>query len=191
LTRFLTVPLAVLMAACSVSYVPPPKGLPPILAPSVAPSIATSKGEAAGNVACPTTIGSSGGYTGFGAPAAEFNAGHQGTTPLIRCATDLKVIIYQLDISPGTTGDAALADAEKQLPSDLTPVYDKSGGTCRDLQFQSATLASLLGSDDPDGVVNIELESALAPNFTYNPTAVDTAVIHQQYNLHETRDCIR
>jgi hypothetical protein len=76
-------------------------------------------------------------------------------------------------------------------PSDLKPVYDKSDTSCRDLQFQSATLATLLGTDDPDGVVNIELESALAPDFKYDGSAIDTAVIHQQYNLHETRSCLR
>jgi hypothetical protein len=117
LSRFLTLPLALLLMACSINYVPPPKGLPPISAPSVAPSIPTSKGEAAGNVDCPATVGSSAGYTGFGAPAADFNAGHQGSNPLIRCATDLKVIVLQLDLTPPTGFDAALAAAERQLPA--------------------------------------------------------------------------
>ena len=53
------------------------------------------------------------------------------------------------------------------------------------------SLATLLGSDDPDGVVNIELESALAANFKYDATNVDTAIIHQQADLNVPRPCAR
>jgi hypothetical protein len=49
----------------------------------------------------------------------------------------------------------------------------------------------MLGSDDPDGVVNLELESALATDFKYDPGQVDTVVIHQQYELNQSRPCIR
>ena len=184
-------PLTLLLMACSITYVPPPKALPPIAAPSAAPSLPATRGEEAGNVACPTAVGSGAGYTGFGASAGDFNAGHQGQALLVRCASDLKVIILQLDINPATDAANALAEAERQLPGDLTQVYDKSFPTCRQLQFKSATLKSLLGDDDPDGVVNIELETALAPGFRYDDRSVDTAVLHQQYNLGETEACLR
>jgi hypothetical protein len=192
LRRLVPVCLALaLLAGCSVTYVPP-KQLPPILtAPTIPPSQAPSRGEAAGNTACPTTIGSAAGYTLFGAPAADFNAGHQDKPLLVRCSTDGKVIVLQLDISPPVPAAQALAIARRQLPGDVQPIYDRVEPTCRDVQLQSATLASLLGADDPDGVVNIELESALATGFTYNPGQVDTAVIHQQYELRQTRPCIR
>jgi len=191
LNRLFLLPLLLLLTACGVSYVPPPKGLPPIVAPTLAPSSTPGKGQAAGNVDCPTTVGSAAGYTGFGASAADFNAGHAGQGLLIRCSNDLKVIVLQLDVVPATNAAGALAFAEKQLPGDLKPVYDKSDATCRDLQFQSATLKTLLGADDPDGVVNIELESALQPGFKYDGNSVDTAVIHQQYDLGQTQACIR
>ena len=192
LKRLLALPLLLALAACSVTYVPPPKGLPPITAPSIAPSAPATKGEAAGNVTCPTTTTPApAAYTGFGAPVADFNAGHQGQNLLVRCSTDLKVIVLQLDISPAADAANALAQAERQLPPDLKPVYDKSDVTCRDLQFQSATLKQLLGPDDPDGVVNIELESALQAGFKYDDNNVDTAVLHQQYNLGETQPCLR
>jgi hypothetical protein len=191
LTRLPSLLLTLLLTACSVSYVPPPKGIPAITEPSAAPSAPVTKGSEAGNVACPSTVGSGAGYTGFGAPAADFNAAHQGQALLIRCADDLKVIVIQLDVSPATDAAGALAAAEKQLPGDLKPVYDKLASTCRDLQFQSATLKAELGKDDPDGVVNVELESALAPNFTYDSSRVDTVILHQQYNLGETQPCIR
>ena len=191
LNRLPALALLLLLTACSVTYVPPPKGIPPITEPSVAPSAPATKGRAAGNVTCPNTTSSGAAYTGFGAPVVDFNAGHQGQNLLVRCSNDLKVIILQLDISPPTDAANALAIAKRQLPGDLRPVYDKSAATCRDLQFQSATLKSLLGADDPDGVVNIELESALAANFAYDDNSVDTAVLHQQYNLGETQPCIR
>jgi hypothetical protein len=191
LNRLPAIALLLLLTACSVTDVPPPKGLPAIAEPSAAPSGPATKGQAAGNVNCPNTTSSGGVYTGFGAPVVDFNAGHQGQNLLVRCSNDLKVIILQLDISPATDAANALAIAERQLPGDLKPVYDKSAPTCRDLQFESATLKSLLGADDPDGVVNIELESALAPSFAYDDNKVDTAVIHQQYNLGETQPCIR
>ena len=180
-----------LLAGCSITYVPPKK-LPPILTePTVPPSQSPSRGEAAGNLDCPKTIGSATGYTLFGAPAPDFNAGHQGSSPLLRCATDGKVIVVQLDISPPATAGAALAIARRQLPADVKPVYDHLQVSCRDIQLQSKTLAAILGSDDPDGVVNIELESALATGFAYDPSQVDTAVIHQQYELNQTRPCLR
>jgi hypothetical protein len=181
----------VLLAGCSISYVPPKK-LPPILTePTIAPSQATSKGEAAGNTACSKTIGSASGYTLFGAPAPDFNAGHPGSSALTRCATDGRVIVLQLDIAPAVQAADALVMARRQLPVDLQPVYDRVQPTCRDVQLQSRILAAMLGSDDPDGVVNIELESALATDFKYDPSHVDTAVIHQQDDLNQPRPCIR
>jgi len=192
LRRLLPAVLALaLVAGCSVTYVPPKK-LPPILTePTILPSQATSRGEAAGNIACPTTIGSAAGYTLFGAPAPDFNAGHPGSTSLVRCATDGKVIVLQLDISPSAPSAEGLAIARRQLPADLQPVYDRVQLTCRDVQLQSKTLAAMLGPDDPDGVVNIELESALAVDFKYDPGHIDTAVIHQQDDLNQPRPCIR
>jgi hypothetical protein len=183
--------LALLLAACSVTYVPPPKPIPAIVEPSVAPSFATSKGEAAGNVDCPSTSGSAANYSLFGAPAADFNAGHPGPSVVARCATDLKVIVIQLDLTPPVTATQAMAAARQLLPADLKQVYDKSDANCGNLQFQSRILAAQLGGDDPDGVVNIEFESVLAANQKYDPKQVDTVVIHQQYNLNEVRPCIR
>jgi hypothetical protein len=179
------------LTGCSINYVAPKPAPAPVTSPTTAPSYPTSRGEAAGNIACPATIGSAGGYTLFGAPAPDFNAGHAGSSPLLRCATDGKVIVIQLDISPPSATANALATAQRQLPSDLTPVYDRTAANCRNLQFQSKTLARVLGSDDPDGVVNIELESALATGFAYDPKRVDTAVIHQQYELNQSRPCLR
>jgi len=180
-----------LPAACSITYVQPKK-LPPIIAePTVPPSQSASKGEAAGNTDCPKTIGSSRGYTLFGAPAPDFNAGHPDSSPLIRCANDGKVIVLQLDISPAVGAADALAIARRQLPNDLRPVYDRVQLNCRDVQLQSQNLAAILGSDDPDGVVNVELESALATDFKYDPGKVDTVVIHQQDDLNVPRSCVR
>jgi len=179
------------MAACSVTYIPPKK-LPPILTePTIPPSQAPSRGEAAGNTDCLKAIGSASGYTLFGAPAPDFNAGHPGVSPLIRCATDGKVIVLQLDISPPLPAAQAVAIARRQLPGDVQPIYDRIQLNCRDVQLQSRTLAAMLGSDDPDGVVNIELESALAAGFKYDPGRVDTAVIHQQDELNQPRPCLR
>ena len=180
-----------MLAGCSVTYVAPPKPLAPITEPTLAPSLAPSRGSAAGNVDCSRTVGSAAGYTLFGAPAPDFNAGHPRTSLLIRCATDGKVIVLQLDISPAATADKALAIALQQLPSDHKPIYDHSQPNCRDIQLKSAQLASILGSDDPDGVVNVELESALATNFKYDGNHVDTVVLHQQDDLNQTRPCIR
>ena len=101
------------------------------------------------------------------------------------------MIVLQLDMSPSVTADQALALARRQLPSDLKPIYDHSLANCRDVQLQSVQLASLLGSDDPDGVVNLELESALATNFKYDGNHVDTVVLHQQDELNQTRPCVR
>ena len=181
--------LALLLAGCSVTYVQP-RTAPALTEPTAPPTFATTSGEAAGNVGCPATVGTGSSYGLFGAAAADFNAAHQGASPLIRCSTDLKVVIMQLDLAPGSA-DGALAAARAQLPSDLKPVYDRSETTCRQLQFESSSLATLLGKDDPQGVVNVELESALVPDFKYDATRVDTVVIHQQYDLNQVRPCLR
>ena len=180
-----------LLSACSVSYVVP-KPLPTdIKEPTLAPTLAPSRGAAAGNVDCSKAVGPGGAYGLFGAPAADFNAAHPGGSLLVRCATDGKVIVVQLDLAPATSAATALATARRQLPTDLRLVYDKRDSTCRSLQFQSAILASILGADDPDGVVNVELESALATDFKYDAGRVDTAVLHQQYELNQTAPCLR
>ena len=176
--------------ACSVTYVPPPKPIPPLTEPTVAPTFQTTAGEAAGNVDCPTTTGD-GSYRLFGAPAEDFNAGHQGKQLLIRCSTDLKVIIMQIDVAPAAPANQALAAALRELPSDLKPIYDHTQTSCRNLQYQSQTLQSELGGDDPQGIVNVELESALTSGQTYDPNQVDTMVIHQQYDLNQVRPCLR
>ena len=168
---------------------PPPPTLPPL--PSVAPSGFAFPGEAAGNVDCTKAVGSQTGYTLFGAKAEDFNAAHQGSGLLIRCSNDGKVIVLQLDVSPPATAAAVLSQARKQLPSDLKLVYDKTQATCRTLQYQSAILAGQLGKDDPQGVVNVELESALAGDFKYDAGRVDTAVIHQLFAVNQTSACVR
>jgi hypothetical protein len=184
--------LPLLLASCAIRYVapnPPPPSQPP--APSAAPTGGQFRGEAAGNVDCPTTIGTSGAYGLFGARAEDFNAAHQGPPVLARCSKDGKVIVLQLDIAPPGPALAALASARKQLPSDLKLVYDRTQSSCRDLQYRSEILASQLGADDPEGIVNIELESALAANFKYDGNHVDTAVIHQLFALNQSSDCLR
>ena len=192
MTRILAAGTALLLLfACSVTYVAPKPLLPILKEPTAAPTLAPSRGAAAGNVECSRAVGSGSGYGLFGAPAADFNAAHPGSSLLIRCATDGKVIVLQLDISPAAPAAAVLATARRQLPADLKPVYDRSDVNCRNLQFKSATLASILGPDDPDGVVNIELESALATGFKYDAGRVDTVVIHQQYELNQTAPCLR
>jgi hypothetical protein len=195
LIRLLTAGLALaLLAGCSITYVAPPKPqkpLPLLTEPTLAPTQAPSRGAAAGNVDCSKTVGSTAGYTLFGAAAPDFNAGHPGAALLLRCATDGKVIVLQLDLSPAMTADQALVIARRQLPSDLKPVYDRSLLNCRDVQLQSAKLSAVLGTDDPDGVVNIELESALATNFKYDGSHVDTIVLHQQDELKQVQPCVR
>jgi hypothetical protein len=142
-------------------------------------------------VDCSKALASAGAYGLFGARAEDFNAAHPGSTALIRCSNDGKVIVLQLDVAPPSTASAALAAARKQLPNDLRLVYDKTQSTCRDLQYRSAILAGQLGADDPEGVVNIELESALAPDFKYNGNRVDTAVIHQLFAVNQSSACLR
>lgn len=183
---------AVLVAGCSVTYIAPSparRTLPP--APSVAPSASAFPGEAAGNVDCSKSIGSKAGYTLFGAKAEDFNAAHQGDGLLIRCSNDGKVIVLQIDISPPASAAAVLSTTRKQLPGDLKLVYDKTQATCRDLQYRSAILAGQLGQDDPQGVVSIELESALAADFKYDGGHVDTVVVHQLYGLNQSSACLR
>jgi hypothetical protein len=53
-----------------------------------------------------------------------------------------------------------------ELPADVQTVYDHPHDKCRLVQMRSAELSQTLGSDDPTGVVNIDLETAIgaAPN---------------------------
>jgi hypothetical protein len=192
LSRIALISLALLLSSCAIRYVPPsppPPTLPPL--PSVAPSGFHFRGEAAGNVDCSKNVGSAGAYSLFGARAEDFNAAHQGAQVLARCSNDGKVIVLQLDIAPPSAAAAALSAALKQLPADLKLVYDRTQSSCRDLQYQSGALARQLGADDPQGVVNVELESALATNFKYDGSRVDTAVIHQLFDVNQSSACLR
>jgi len=180
--------VVVVVAGCGVKYVAPPRPLATLPPPTATPG--PQRGEAAGNVEC-SKASAAGTYGLFGAPAPAFNSAHAAQPLLIRCSNAGKVIALQMDLVPAMTAANALAAARRQLPTDLKLVYDHTQATCRDLQFQSATLASVLGPDDPDGAVNVELDSTLQYGFRYRPDAVDTVAIHQLNALNSSAPCLR
>lgn len=185
--------LAVLTIGCSVSYQKKdPNVLQPFDLPSPTAPIPSPANIDPGNVACATDVAASApAYGGFGAKIADFNAANRSGAPEIRCSTDQHVIVIQLDLNPAVSADNALVAARRELPDDLTVVYDKTYPTCRDIQFTSPKLAAVMGQDDPPGVVNVELESTLQTGFKYDPTQVDTALFHSDETPGQSLPCAR
>jgi len=147
-----------------------------------------------GNINCPTEAGSANGLTGFGATIGAWNATHERdpqylswgpklrdgrrTYPIVRCSNDGRVIAIERHIYPPVTATKALASARTELPVDVKLIYDFTQAQCRNLQYQSQTLASEMGADNPEGIADIQLESPLVGSeATYHATTVDTAHI--------------
>jgi hypothetical protein len=158
-------------------------------------SPSTTPGDV-GNVNCSTGSGSATGLTGFGATIGAWNATHERdpqylswgpvlgdgrrTYPIVRCSSDGRVIAIEKHIYPPVTATNALASARTELPPDVKLVYDLTQVQCRNLQYQSQTLAAEMGSDNPDGIADIQLESPLpqvGADLTFHPDSVDTAHI--------------
>lgn len=57
-------------------------------------------------------------------------------------------------------------------------VYDITQKQCRNIQYQSQTLKDEMGSDNPDGIADVQLESPLVgADLTYHANSVETAHI--------------
>jgi hypothetical protein len=149
-----------------------------------------------GNVNCSTKAGSAAGLTGFGATIGAWNATHERDPKYlswgpvlgdgrrmystVRCSNDGLVIVVQEHIYPAVTATRALALARAELPSDVKLVYDFTQAQCRNLQYQSQTLASEMGAGNPDGIANIQLEVPLpsvGTDLTYDADNVGTIYI--------------
>jgi len=121
--------------------------------------------------------------TGFGATLAQWNAAHTldasvpaGNAYLPRVVGDTdgtdtwqvvmapsgRVNSYTLNLAP-TTLRAAEARVRQELPPDARLLWKHTfGNTCAQEQFESATLAAVLG----DGQVNVELDNAVSSAVT-------------------------
>jgi len=66
------------------------------------------------------------------------------------------VISHTLNVRPSSL-QAAVARARLELPADAKELWLHTFGTCSQEQFQSATLAAILG----DGQVNVEFDNAV------------------------------
>ena len=161
-------------------------------APGSSTSSSASPGEI-GNVNCSTESGSANGWTEFGATIGAWNASHERDPnylewgpklgdgrrmyPIVRCSNDGRVIALERHIYPPVTAAGALAAAKGELPADVKVVYDVTQAECRIVQYQSATLASEMGNDNPDGIADIQLESPIISGLTYDPASIGTARI--------------
>jgi hypothetical protein len=121
--------------------------------------------------------------TGFGATLTQWKAAHRldlsvpaRDAYLPRVAGDAdgsdtwqavmvvggRVNSYTLNLAP-TSLRAAEARARRELPSDARVLWRHTfGGTCAQEQFQSASLAAVLG----DGQVNVEFDNAVSSTVT-------------------------
>jgi hypothetical protein len=100
--------------------------------------------------------------------------------PIVRCSKDGRVIALERHIYPPVAAASALAAAKSELPADVRVVYDITQAQCRNVQYRSAMLASEMGSDNSDGIADVQLESPLpdvGSDLTYHPDRVDTARI--------------
>jgi hypothetical protein len=96
----------------------------------------------------------------------------------VRCSSIGLVIVIQKHLYPPVTAAEALASARTELPPDVKLVYDITQAQCRNLQYQSPTLAAEMGTDNPDGIADIQLESPLVgADLTYHAENVESVYI--------------
>jgi hypothetical protein len=88
-----------------------------------------------------------------------------------------RVLVYDMTEYPGTDSQKATEAAIKELPEDAKLVWSQQKDTCMQLQYQSKTLAQVLGPLDPDGGVLVELTTFdNARGYFYSPTSVGKAI---------------
>lgn len=119
--------------------------------------------------------------TGFGATLAQWKAAHrldvsvparnaylphvdgsgEDTWQVVTMASG-RVTSYTLNVAPGSLS-AAETRARQELPADTRLLWARTvPGTCTQEQFESATLAAVLG----DGQVNVEFDNAVSGSAT-------------------------
>jgi hypothetical protein len=101
-------------------------------------------------------------------PGAYVLEGAQGRTE-IECSADGFVIAEEIHPRNQTVAGLALRLALSEIPADGHAIYDHQHRGCRNLQYESATLAHQLGADDRDGHVGFSLAS---DGPSYNPASV-------------------
>jgi hypothetical protein len=86
-----------------------------------------------------------------------------------------------MNLHPQTTIDQAKAIVLQEFPSDTAILWFAVKDSCAEMEVQSATLGSVLGTPgigDPQGRAYVELDSRLPDgNSTYNPKSIDEAIV--------------
>lgn len=171
--------LAMMAALAGCGAAPPATVTPPVaLSPSSTPGPC-----AAGNAAS-TSVGAP-----IGATATDWQAAHGADPSLVAMCSTGRVVQIVERLSPAAPADAsvgavagipllrkdtALAAAERLLPADQTMTDDVTTPSCRVLRFASTALATELGSDDPEGLVDVVLASAAGAAFHQQQIALAT-----------------
>jgi hypothetical protein len=143
---------------------------------SMAACGASSTGDAVSTTVGVATTAAGADLTGFGAVSASWDANHRSDAGRYSAVTSMggRIISYDISFPQGTTLPAAEQFVREQLPPDTkeTATFSAKAASgsqsCMLLNYQSPTLANLLGSgpfDDPLGAVGAYLEtrSASAP----------------------------
>ncbi|MFN2568740.1 MAG: hypothetical protein ABR564_03960 [Candidatus Dormibacteria bacterium] len=79
----------------------------------------------------------------------------------VACSPAGRVVRYRINFVPQVSLDEARAALAGELSPDAALVYERPGPTCEWRQYRSSTLTTLLGSADPDGVVNVDIGEEL------------------------------
>jgi hypothetical protein len=185
--------LVALCAGCGSSEQAQPAATPTQTSASTSGEV-PPPGRDPGNVNCSTAAGPATGLTKFGATIGAWNATHERdpqylswgpmlpdgrrTYPVVRCSTSGRVIVIQRHMNPPVTADTAVGLAVAELPADVKLVYDFTQAQCRNLQYRSLSLAAEMGTDNPQGIADVQLESPLVgADATFHADSVDTAHI--------------
>lgn len=105
-------------------------------------------------------------------PALPLNGGHVRDKYVSVYRFGDRVLLYEINLKPGTSEQEALLFSSIELPSDARIVWQRELPGCKQIQFQSETLRRIVGDQVPDGGVQVEFSAIDSGGSFFSPSDI-------------------
>lgn len=115
-------------------------------------------------------------------PTLPLNGGHVQDRYVEVFRFGGRVLFYTMYLRPSTGEQEALFFTAAETPPDATIVWQRDLQRCKQIQFQSATLAKVVGEQDRDGGVEVEFSTTANGGDFYSPNDVQNVSLVNMFH---------